>query len=123
MGRKIIDQMLLTRDRAIWSWAGFTHVVRTENSIMLWLVVNVVFGALAFILPLDWGVRGMLLMGGIMILAAECVNTAIERVVDDISLEKRDLARQAKDCGSAAVAVTGVAVGVAWICVIIGLFV
>jgi diacylglycerol kinase (ATP) len=115
--------MLLTRDRAIWSWAGFTHVVRTENSIMLWLVVNVVFGALAFILPLDWGVRGMLLMGGIMILAAECVNTAIERVVDDISLEKRDLARQAKDCGSAAVAVTGVAVGVAWICVIIGLFV
>ena len=123
MGRKIIDQMLLTKDRAIWSWAGFTHVVRTENSIMLWLVVNVVFGALAFILPLDWGVRGMLLMGGIMILAAECVNTAIERVVDDISLEKRDLARQAKDCGSAAVAVTGVAVGVAWICVIIGLFV
>ena len=123
MGSKIIDQMLLTRDRAIWSWAGFTHVVRTENSIMLWLVVNVVFGALAFILPLDWGVRGMLLMGGIMILAAECVNTAIERVVDDISLEKRDLARQAKDCGSAAVAVTGVAVGVAWICVIIGLFV
>ena len=39
----------------------------------------------------------MLLMGGVIVLAAECMNTAIERVVDDISIEKRDAARQAKD--------------------------
>lgn len=59
--------------------------------------------------------------GGIIILAAECMNTAMERVVDDISTEKRDAAMQAKDCGSAAVAVTAVGVGVAWVCVIVGL--
>ncbi len=86
-----------------------------------WLVANVVFGLLAFILPLSAGERGMLLMGGIIVLAAECMNTAIERVVDDISTEKRDAARHAKDCGSAAVAVTAVGVGVAWVFVIVGL--
>ena len=123
MSGKIMHQLLRIRDRAVWSWAGFSHVVRTEHSIVQWLVANAFFAVLAFLLPLDWGVRGMLLMGGIMVLAAECVNTAVERVVDDISLETRDLARQAKDCGSAAVAVTAIAVGVAWLCVIIGLFV
>ena len=86
-----------------------------------WLVANAVFAVLAFVLPLSAGERGMLLMGGIVVLAAECMNTAIERVVDDISTEKRDAARQAKDCGSAAVAVTAVGVGVAWVCVIAGL--
>ena len=121
MYRTLVDQLLRIKDRAKWSWAGFAHVYRTENSLMQWLVANAVFAVLAFVLPLDMAVRGMLLMGGVLVLAAECVNTAIERVVDDISLEQRDLARQAKDCGSAAVAVTAVAVGIAWVCVIIGL--
>ncbi len=108
--------------RAIWSWEGVVHIYHTEGSLKQWIVANVLFAVLAFVLPLDWAVRGFLLMGGIMVLAAECMNTAIERVVDDISLEKRNAAKYAKDAGSAAVAVTGVAVGIAWICVIIGLF-
>ncbi|SEV95642.1 diacylglycerol kinase (ATP) [Cognatiyoonia koreensis] len=121
MQRTIITQLVRIRQRAIWSWAGFVHVYRTEGSLSQWLAANAVFALLAFVLPLDGATRGMLLMGGIMVLAAECVNTAIERVVDDISPEIRDRARQAKDCGSAAVAVSGIAVGVAWVCVIGGL--
>ncbi|MEJ6397599.1 diacylglycerol kinase [Yoonia sp. 208BN28-4] len=115
------QQLMRIWQRAIWSWDGFVHVWRTEGSLKQWLVANAVFAVLAFVLPLSAGERGLVLMGGIMVLAAECVNTAIERVVDDISLEKRDLARQAKDCGSAAVAVTAIAVGVAWICILVGL--
>lgn len=90
---------------------------------MQWIVANAVFAVLAFVLPLSAGERGFLLMGGIMVLAAECMNTAIERVVDDISTEHREAAKYAKDCGSAAVAVTGIAVGVGWICVLVGLLV
>ena len=115
------EQLERVRLRAVWSWQGFVHVWRTEGSLSQWIIANVASALLAFILPLAWEVRGMILMGGIMILAAECLNTAIERVVDDISEERRDRARQAKDAGSAAVAVTAVAVGVAWVCVIIGL--
>ena len=114
------QQIMRVRQRAIWSWEGFVHVWRTEGSLAQWLVANAVFGALAFALPLSAGERGMLLMGGIIVLAAECMNTAIERVVDDISTERRDAAKQAKDCGSAAVAVTAIGVGVAWICVLAG---
>ncbi len=109
------------RQRAIWSWDGFWHVYKTEGSLVQWLVLNVIFGALALLLPLSAGERGMLLMGGIIILAAECMNTAIERVVDDIGTQKRDAAKHAKDCGSAAVAVTAIGVGVAWVSVIVGL--
>jgi len=115
------QQVMRVRQRAIWSWEGFAHVWKTEHSLTQWVVLNVVFGALALVLPLTAGERGMLLMGGIIVLAAECMNTAIERIVDDISTEKRDAAKQAKDCGSAAVAVTAIGVGVAWVCVIVRL--
>lgn len=112
------EQLYRVRMRAIWSWAGIVHVWQTEGSLSQWIIANGVSALLAFILPLSGTTRGMLLMGGIMILAAECMNTAIERVVDDISEEKRDRAKQAKDAGSAAVAMTAVAVGVGWVGVI-----
>ncbi len=118
MLRALWGQILRVRQRAIWSWQGFVHVYRTEGSLAQWLVANAAFGALAFVLPLSGAERGVVLMGGIMILAAECLNTAIERVVDDIGTEHRALAGQAKDCGSAAVAVTAVGVGVAWLCIL-----
>jgi diacylglycerol kinase (ATP) len=107
--------------RVIWSSAGFVHVWKTESSLHQWIVLNIASALLAFILPLTGLERGVLLMGGIMVLAAECMNTAIERVVDDISTEKRDRARQAKDAGSAAVAIMGLAVLAAGICIIFGL--
>jgi diacylglycerol kinase (ATP) len=39
-------------------------------------------------------------------------------VVDYISLDQHELAKQAKDAGSAAVAVTAIAAGVAWVVVL-----
>lgn len=117
------EQLKRVWQRAVWSWQGWIHVYRTEASLTQWIVLNIVFAILAFVLPLDGTVRGLLLMGGIFILAMECVNTAIERVVDDISTEHRECAGQAKDAGSAAVAVSGIGVGVAWVCVIVDLIV
>lgn len=114
------QQIKRVQQRAIWSWHGFAHVYRTEGSLMQWLVANAVFAMLAFALPLSGAERGFLLMGGILVLAAECMNTAIERVVDDIGTDRRDAAKQAKDCGSAAVAVTAIGVGVAWVGAIAG---
>ncbi|MCX7301842.1 MAG: diacylglycerol kinase [Rhodobacterales bacterium] len=114
-------QLERVRLRAVWSWEGFIHVVQTEGSLHQWLWANLLSAFFAFILPLSAGERGMILMGGIIVLAAECMNTAIERVVDDVSEERRPRAKQAKDAGSACVAVSAVAVGVAWVCVLVGL--
>lgn len=102
------------RQRAIWSWAGFVHVWRTEPSLGQWVWANAVSAPLAVLLPLTPGERAAILMGGVMVLALECLNTAVERVVDDVSEARRPRAQQAKDAGSAAVALGGVAVGLAW---------
>lgn len=109
------------RLRAIWSWNGVVHVFRTEGSFSQWLVANALSITLALVLPLSTGERALILMGGVMVLAVECMNTAIERTVDHISTERHPVAGQAKDAGSAAVAVTAVAVGVAWVVILIGL--
>jgi diacylglycerol kinase (ATP) len=103
------------RDRAVWSWEGFRHVLATERSLGQWLWAYAGSAGLALALPLTPGERAAILMGGLFVLALECLNTAVERVVDDVSETRRPRAKQAKDAGSAAVALAGVAVGVAWL--------
>ncbi len=109
------------KQRAIWSWQGAVHVWRTEGSLTQWIVAFAISLVLAFVLPLSAGERGLAIFGGFVVLAMECLNTAIERVVDDVSEEWRDRAGQAKDAGSAAVAMTGVGLGLAWVCILVGM--
>ncbi len=40
-----------------------------------------------------------------LVISAECMNTALERLGDRVSLEQHPLIKHAKDCGSAAVLV------------------
>lgn len=111
-------QLEKIRKRAAWSWQGFAHVYRTEGSLHQWLWA---FGAtivLMILLPLTSTERAVVLMGGFFVLSLECLNTAVERIVDDISEEWRDRAGQAKDAGSAAVALAGLGVGAAWLCIL-----
>jgi diacylglycerol kinase (ATP) len=54
------------------------------------------------------------------VLAAELFNTAIEAIVDLVSPEHHPLAGKAKDCGSAAVALTALAAGAAWLVILLG---
>lgn len=77
---------------------------------------------LAILLPIGGGERAVILTLGILVLAAECFNTAIEYTVDYISLERHPLAGKAKDAGSAGVFLTAIATGVAWIVALVGLF-
>ena len=105
-------------DRVVWSLDGWRNIWQTEASLKQWIVANCISTPLAIHLPLSAAETAILVMGGIMVLAAECMNTAIERVVDDISMERRDLAKQAKDAGSAAAAVTAISVGAAWVTIL-----
>lgn len=115
------EQWQRLKARAVWSWQGFVHVWQTEGSLHQWVWANVVSASLALVLDLSPGERAVILMGGVMVLAFECANTAIERIVDDISEAQRPRAKQAKDAGSAAVATAGVAVGVAWVVALVRL--
>lgn len=72
------------------------------------------------VIDLTGGERALILALGILVLAAELMNTAVERTVDYISTEQHDLARRAKDLASATVAVTAIAAGVAWLAILVG---
>ncbi len=113
--RFILRELIKIKNRAVWSWNGFHHVAKTEGSLWQWIIANIVSGSLTFFLPITYTQQAIILAGGILILAAECFNTAIERLVDDISAEQRPAAKQAKDAGSAAVAITAIATGVVWL--------
>ncbi|MDB5664586.1 MAG: diacylglycerol kinase [Cypionkella sp.] len=76
--------------------------------------------ALAFLLDLSAAERGMILALGLLVLAAELMNTGLEEVVDYISKADDPRAKKAKDCGSAAVALTAIAGGVTWVVVLLG---
>ena len=119
--RVILRELIKIRNRAVWSWNGFRHVAKTEGSLWQWIIANIISASLTFFLPITFTQQAMILAGGILIIAAECLNTAIERVVDDISNKKRPAAEHAKDAGSAAVAITAIATGMVWIVTIFDL--
>jgi len=110
------------RNRVIWSLDGWRSAWVSEKSLRQWVLANAVSAGLALILPVDPGARAAIIGLGIFVLAAELMNTAIEAVVDDISDKRRPLGRKAKDCASAAVALSALAVGAVWAVALWGLF-
>jgi len=77
-------------------------------------VVVVAFIALLF-LPLTFEWKGLLFFATAALLVVELLNSAIESIVDMVSPEYHDLAKRAKDLGSAAVLVSIVIAVVLWI--------
>ena len=65
------------------------------------------------------GIERALLAGSILfILIVEILNSAVEAVVDKASPEKHELAKRAKDMGSAAVLLSLLNAAVIWACVL-----
>lgn len=104
----------------IWSWDGFRAAWATEKTLRQWTIANVLSATLAFSLDLTPAERGMILALGLLVLAAELINTGLEEVVDHLSPGEDPRAKKAKDCGSACVALTALAAGVAWVVVLVG---
>ncbi|WP_431298714.1 diacylglycerol kinase [Tabrizicola sp. BL-A-41-H6] len=104
----------------IWSVAGWRAAWASEKTLRQWTLVNAASAALAFWLDLAPGERALILALGLLVLAAELLNTAIEEVVDYISTDTHPKAKKAKDCGSAGVALAALAAGLAWVVVLVG---
>lgn len=104
----------------IWSWQGWTAAWASEKTLRQWAILNIGSAALAFWLPLSPAERALILALGLLVLAAELLNTAIEEAVNYISTDQHPLARKAKDCGSAGVALAALAGLSAWLVILIG---
>jgi len=68
----------------------------------------------------DLSVRMVLVFASFFSLVVELFNSAIEAVVDDISLELRPLAKRAKDIGSAAQMLALTLVFILWLMALCG---
>ncbi|MEY4697568.1 MAG: hypothetical protein RIT14_1996 [Pseudomonadota bacterium] len=104
----------------LWSWQGWAASWVREKSLRQWTIVNLLSAGAALLLDLGTGERALILALGLLILAAELMNTAVEEVVDYISEARDPRAKRAKDAASAAVAVTAIAGGVAWVVILLG---
>lgn len=97
------------RDRGFWAGRWFSvraaingalHTVRTQPNAWIELTALVVVMAAAFyfrVSVLEWGILGFTIC---VVLALECVNTAIEAVVDLVSPNYHPLAGVAKDAAA-----------------------
>jgi diacylglycerol kinase (ATP) len=101
-------------NRCVWSWAGWRDAWAHEPSLKFWTTIVALSSLAAVALPLSFGERAVILPLGVLVLAMELINTAVERAVDLVSPEHSPLARQAKDAASAAVALAAIAGGVGW---------
>ena len=116
MNRKRMTKTGIARIWAafFYSLNGLRFAISNEaafrQEICILVVVLVVLG----FLPLSLFWKGLLFFGTTSVLVVELLNSAIESVVDIASPEYHDLAKRAKDLGSAAVLVSIVLAIVLW---------
>jgi diacylglycerol kinase (ATP) len=85
------------------SASGLLQAWRAEASFRQELALCAVLAPLALVAPVTALERLLLLGSLVIVLIVELLNSAIENVVDRVSLERHPLSKQAKDAGSAAV--------------------
>ncbi|WP_435264089.1 diacylglycerol kinase [Tenacibaculum sp. nBUS_03] len=82
---------------------GLRHVLKTESSFKLELVIGFFILIIIFLLDLLLIDKYILVITLVLILIVELLNSAIENVVDLVTIEYKPLAKCAKDIGSTAV--------------------
>ena len=103
-----------------WSLQGFAQTFQREKSFRQWALANALSAGAAFLLPLSATGRALVIALGLLVLAAELLNSAVEETVDYISTERDPRAGRAKDAASAAVLMTALAWGAAWALLLLG---
>jgi diacylglycerol kinase (ATP) len=111
--------------RRVWnalhySMDGLKAAYRHEDAFRqeAWLALILI--PTAFFMPAS-GIGKALMVGSVLlVLVVELLNSAIEAVVDRVSLDHHLLAKRAKDIGSAAVLISLLNVLVVWALVLVG---
>jgi diacylglycerol kinase (ATP) len=101
-----------------YSRDGIAAAWRHEAAFREEILLATIAIPLAFYLGKNGVDRALLVGSIILILIVEILNSAVEAVVDKASPEKHDLAKRAKDMGSAAVLFSLINAAVVWACVL-----
>jgi diacylglycerol kinase (ATP) len=93
---------------------GIGSALKNECAFRQEMLLAVVLIPASFFMPVGWAYRALMICSILAVLTVELLNSAVEAVVDYISLEKHPMAKKAKDMGSAAVFVSLLSCGVVW---------
>lgn len=85
-----------------YSMAGFKSAFIHEAAFRQIVLINAVLIPTSFLLDVSAAEQALMVAVCLLALIVELFNSAIEAVVDRISLERHDLSKNAKDMGSAA---------------------
>lgn len=109
-----------------YSINGLVYAYMNEKSLWIHAILSILAIILGIVLKIKLSQWSMILISLGVILSLELLNTAIEAIVDMVTLEYHELAKVAKDCGSAATFVASIIgaiiAGVIYIPYIIALF-
>ncbi len=92
--------------RFLMSWKnsfdGWAYAYKNEQSMLIHAVCTILTIILGIVFKIKFSEWAIMFIALGFILGMELINTAIEAVVDLVTLEIHPLAKIAKDCGSAA---------------------
>ncbi|MCP8463576.1 diacylglycerol kinase [Pseudomonas sp. ZM23] len=103
-----------------YSLAGFAAAFKGEAAFRQLVLINVILIPLSFFCDVTRGERALLIAVCLLALIVELLNSAIEAVVDRVSLERHPLSKNAKDMGSAAQFVALTIITVTWAGILLG---
>ena len=101
-----------------YSIDGLKAAIRHEDAFRQELLLALVCIPLALWLEPGAVGRALMIAALFLVLIVELINSAIEAVVDRVSLENHHLAKRAKDIGSAAVLLSLINAAVIWVLVL-----
>jgi len=103
-----------------YSLEGFKAAFKHEDAFRQEVYLAVVLIPLALYLEHE-ALHRVLMIGSILlVMIVELMNSAVEAVVDRVSLERHELAKRAKDIGSAAVFLALTNLAVVWGLILLG---
>ncbi len=103
-----------------YSLAGLRAAFVCEDAFRQEALLAALLIPASFVLPVSGVGRALMIASVVLVLIVELLNSAIEAVVDRVSLDRHHLSKRAKDIGSAAVLLALINVVAVWACVIAG---
>ena len=97
-----------------YSLHGFGSAFRNEEAFRQEAMLAVVMAPIALFLDISGTAKAIMVASVLLVLIVELLNSAIEAAVDRISLDRHQLAKRAKDLGSAAVFLSLANVALVW---------
>ena len=104
----------------VYSIDGLKAALQHEHAFRQEVILAAVMIPLALWLPASAIGKALMIGSVLLVLIVELLNSAVEAVVDRVSLEHHRLAKRAKDIGSAAVMLALVNVAIIWALVLLG---